>query len=211
MFELRATADKVRSLKCKHWCCHCTVCALVRDLARTSRTSPLTFTSQGLGLFATTFIERGTLVISEEPLLKIPGHEAYLVWGPYSRLGNAEKAAYDSLHSFEADYLNFDQASRTRLVDYTDDNLDEEDIDEMVTDHCRVMAIFATNNFLIPPSELGIFVTASRLNHSCVPNVHHSYNPTLKSATVYAIRDIEPNEELLTSYIVCEDTYLVCT
>ena len=80
----------------------------------------------------------------------------------------------------------------------------------MVAEHCRVMAVFATNNFLIPPSELGVFVTASRLNHSCVPNVHHSYNPTLKSATVYAIRDIEPNEELLTSYIVCEDTYLVC-
>lgn len=47
----------------------------------------------------------------------------------------------------------------------------------------------------------GIFPTISRINHSCVPNVYHSWNCFKKFETVYALKDIEKNEEIVTSYI----------
>lgn len=79
----------------------------------------------------------------------------------------------------------------------------------MIADQVRVMSIFSTNNFQTSSSALAVYATASRLNHSCLPNVHHSYNPTLKSITVHAVRDIHPSEELLTTYLGGESAYQV--
>ena len=47
----------------------------------------------------------------------------------------------------------------------------------------------------------GIFPVASRINHSCVPNVYHSWNENLQTLTVHAIREITAGEELFTTYI----------
>lgn len=47
----------------------------------------------------------------------------------------------------------------------------------------------------------GIFPTISRINHSCCPNVYHSWDDNKKQETIYALKDIEPNEEMFTSYI----------
>lgn len=164
---------------------------------------------KGLGLFATSFIRRGTEIIREEPLLKISENAIQNVWGPYCRLTTAQKAAYDSLHAFKPHGLNLEHASRCYLIDPNDDSLEEDDIEEMVQDQVRVMSIFAVNNFRLAPSGLAVYATASRLNHSCVPNVHHSYNPTLKRITVHAVRDILPNEELFTTYLGGDGAYQV--
>ena len=160
-------------------------------------------------MFATAPITLGTLIICEQPLIRVTGEAVRSVWGSYCRLSNPQKAAFDSLHGYQAKNLNFEQESRRFLIDPNDDSLDEEDIEELVADHVRVMSIFAVNNFHIPPYDLGVFATASRLNHSCVPNVHHSFNPTLKSTTIYAVKDIQAGEELCATYLGGEAHYFV--
>lgn len=47
----------------------------------------------------------------------------------------------------------------------------------------------------------GIFPTIARINHSCIPNVFRSWNTSKKIQTVYALKEIEKNEEILASYI----------
>ncbi|KAK3937293.1 hypothetical protein QBC46DRAFT_267878 [Diplogelasinospora grovesii] len=47
----------------------------------------------------------------------------------------------------------------------------------------------------------GVFPLYSRINHSCVPNVHNAYNPGIQRLTVYSIRDIGAGEQITTSYI----------
>lgn len=164
---------------------------------------------KGFGLFATAHIKRGTLIICEEPLLKIPGRDVHLAWGPYCRLGNAQRAAYDSLYAFNPANINLEHASRALLIDPNDDSLDQEDVEELVAEQVRIMSIFSVNNIEMQTGGLAVFATASRLNHSCTPNVHHSYNPPLKSMTVHAVRDIYPEEELLTTYLGGPGTYIV--
>lgn len=39
------------------------------------------------------------------------------------------------------------------------------------------------------------------MNHSCIPNVYHTWNSNINRLTVHALRNIEPGEELLTTYI----------
>lgn len=166
-----------------------------------------------MGLFATEVIPAGTCVICEPPLLRIPENQLHLAWGPYCRLSNAQKNAYDSLHRFKPEELDLEHAARMYLIDPKDTSLDDEDVDELVQDQVRVMSIFSCNNFESKPSPAvfgqAVFETAARLNHSCVPNVHHSYNPTLKKLTVHANRDIEAGEELCTTYLGGPGNYYV--
>ena len=164
---------------------------------------------QGHGLFATSRIKRGTLIICEAPLLKIPDSLFHLAWAPYCRLSAADKATFDSLHAYRPEGIDFEQAGRMYPLDPSDVSLDADDVAELLAEQIRVMSIFSVNNILMPRSGLAMYAMASRLNHSCVPNVHHSYNPTLKQITVHAVRDIEPNEQLYTTYLGGVATYQI--
>lgn len=66
------------------------------------------------------------------------------------------------------------------------------------------MAIFNTNSVSMGEAGqfgTGLFPLFSRLNHSCNANVHHSFNATTGKETVYAVRQINKGEELVTSYM----------
>ena len=46
----------------------------------------------------------------------------------------------------------------------------------------------------------GIYPTISLINHSCLPNAHHSWNSATHCETIHAIRCIEPGEEITIAY-----------
>jgi hypothetical protein len=47
----------------------------------------------------------------------------------------------------------------------------------------------------------GLFMDASRINHSCQCNAHHAWNNSLKQLTVHALSDIESGQEITISYL----------
>lgn len=54
------------------------------------------------------------------------------------------------------------------------------------------------------PLAAAVFLLASRFNHSCMPNVHYSWQHKLGSSgpqVFHALRDIAPGEELTISYL----------
>lgn len=62
--------------------------------------------------------------------------------------------------------------------------------------------VFSTNALPCgPPSNLGIFVLAARLNHSCDHNVRHMWDEALQQLVIRAVRDIKAKEELCTNYL----------
>ena len=63
----------------------------------------------------------------------------------------------------------------------------------------KIMAIANTNAFAAADGWV-ICLEAARINHSCVPNVHHCWNPSLGAVTVHAIRDILKGEEIFITY-----------
>ncbi|KAK5121467.1 hypothetical protein LTR85_005300 [Meristemomyces frigidus] len=163
---------------------------------------------KGYALYATAFIPIGTRIICEGPLIRLAENQVHLAWAPYCRLSKKQKAAYDKLHYFKPEHMDLESVSRSCLINGPNDDLNEIEIERLVAEQVRVMGTFAANNFATGRG-LSVFETAARLNHSCVPNVHHSFNPTLQKQTVHAVRDIHPGEELVTTYLGGQGSYFI--
>lgn len=65
----------------------------------------------------------------------------------------------------------------------------------ILAEYWKVLAIYAANAFVDK------FPLVSRINHSCPPNIHFSFNSKLGRETFHAIRDITASEELTIMYI----------
>ena len=79
-----------------------------------------------------------------------------------------------------------------------------QDLDQAVKDELKMRAIFNTNCVAMGTKNqwsVGVFELYSRINHSCTPNVHNSYNGSIEREVVHAVRPIVAGEEILTSYI----------
>ncbi|KAF2217151.1 hypothetical protein CERZMDRAFT_81109 [Cercospora zeae-maydis SCOH1-5] len=159
---------------------------------------------KGLGVFARQYIPRGTRVICEEPLLEIAQGNLDVAYHEYLRLSSDRKAVFDALHSYLPPHLDAEHAARICALHR---GVSEADLTQHLVDHVRVISIFACNTFILANGNLGVFEVSSRLNHSCVPNVHHTNNPVLGKETVQAVRDIAPGEELQVNYMGAGATY----
>ena len=60
---------------------------------------------------------------------------------------------------------------------------------------------FDANNFQMGKAQRGIFLRASRFNHSCRPNAYFAWNGTSRRLTIHAILDIPANTEIFLNYL----------
>ncbi|MCJ1234381.1 hypothetical protein MMC14_002342 [Varicellaria rhodocarpa] len=150
-----------------------------------SSTSDLMYTLQevsgkGKGLVATRTISRGTRILSEEPIVRVP--EVMLdsqaipafIRRQVDALTPDQRRAFLSLHNIHAN----DAAS-------------------------RCLGIVRTNAlpFGDDVREGGIFLDACRINHACDNNAQKTWNENIKRHTVHALRDIEKGEEITIYYL----------
>lgn len=65
-----------------------------------------------------------------------------------------------------------------------------------------VHGVFSTNTYALGQGATygGLFLSLSRLNHSCRPNCCHHWRPDEHKMIVHAVRDIQEGEELYTCY-----------
>ena len=66
-----------------------------------------------------------------------------------------------------------------------------------------VMGVLWTNAIPLRGTEhdVGLFATASRINHACLPNTVPSWNNNLGRLAIHAARDIEEGEEITSMYM----------
>ena len=133
----------------------------------------------GQGIFARSAILRGTSIFKERALFSITNVGGNLSRNNITEIGN--KAGQH--RGFQALSCTINPATP--------------------------QARFETNRFDMDPEREGIFLQASRLNHSCIPNAHFAWNPNMGDGnedpkgflTVHAIRRIEQGEEILINYL----------
>ena len=79
-------------------------------------------------------------------------------------------------------------------------------------DNPTACSVFRTNALPLGAGSAtsAIFLVAARFNHSCLPNVHHSWNANLNAETIHACRDIKAGEELYTCYVAWLERH-ICT
>lgn len=161
------------------------------------RSSP----GKGRGLFALQDIPRGSCIFAEKPLVAL--NLQCDIFEEMGKLSTAERESFDALtyHMSNVDLRlpNFrDMARRNRAAA----GKTGAELERAVDDCMKTQAIFMTNSVRMnSDTDGGVFLTYSRVNHSCTPNVNNGWNPTLGKGTLFAIRDIKKSEELLTTYI----------
>ncbi|KAL5593578.1 hypothetical protein ACKRZS_006639 [Fusarium odoratissimum] len=153
-------------------------------------------TADGHGLFAKELIKAGTRIIHERPILTV------------SQAETKTKAEYRCVIDQVADLSDSEQQ---RLMDlyHNDKKLREfsflqgqlcpgTDLDAGI-----VLAKFYTNAASITSGglECGLFTIFCRMNHSCTPNICWVYDEPTGFMEVYAVRDIDKDEEITNSYI----------
>ena len=128
---------------------------------------------KGHGWIATTTINKDTCILSESPLFQASRYCDAITKG-VAALSKEQLMNFLSLHnSFE-------------------------------DTHGPLVGRFLTNGLPLgseDPEKNGIFLDASRVNHSCNQNAYHAWNEPLQQLTVHAIKDIAKGEEITICYL----------
>ena len=140
---------------------------------------------KGKGLVAATKILKGTRILSEVPMFRVPRD-------------NSDIEALERIVAKEVECLNKDQ-QRTFF-----------DLANIYGNaHSRPLGIARTNvlPFGSKASSGGLFPEASRINHSCRHNSQNTWNENIGRLTIHALRDIEEGEEITITYLAITSEY----
>ncbi|KAL7927484.1 hypothetical protein ACQKWADRAFT_276861 [Trichoderma austrokoningii] len=140
----------------------------------------------GLGLIATKNIPKGARILSELPLFTpvcgLLDGEAFInhISNALKDLGEDKERAFLNLHNaYGTDDDPLRGIAQSNMLPLGHDTLD-----------------------------YGLFLTAARINHSCRPNAHKSWNDNIGRLTVHAVCDIEAGEEITISYLQTVQPYV---
>jgi hypothetical protein len=166
----------------------------------------------GMGVFATKDIQRGSLIMATAPEICIEqpasnSISAMVVLQQYKRLDEATQLKYCDLHP----------GSEANIERYLRELRDTDSSNEppLSPVDCklgaRIAAILHNNAFgfrdAAGKSMQGLHILPSRFNHSCTPNVCHTWNDREKNRTFRATKSIPNGEQLTIAYIPLLQSY----
>lgn len=133
---------------------------------------------KGFGMFAAKDIRKGTRILADKPFFSLTERPMVSLSDPQAP--NDISDAFDCLSTHEQEkYLDLYCPQRPGWS--------------------RGISIYEANCY-----EMGsgtcICLDASRINHSCIPNAHYSWNSKIHRETVHAVKDITKDEEITISY-----------
>ena len=139
---------------------------------------------KGLGMFAAKDIPKGTRRLAEAPFFTLADCPE-LSWSQPDKPNDISEA-FDRLPAHEqSKYMGLHCPKRT---------------------DCSILISIYEANCYEMGSGSCICLDAARINHSCVPNAHYSWNDSTKRITVHAIKDTFKGEEITISYCSAIET-----
>ncbi|KAJ3571735.1 hypothetical protein NP233_g3557 [Leucocoprinus birnbaumii] len=152
--------------------------------------------TKGFGMFATRSIEAGELILNEHPVLIVP--EIPL---PH------DSPAWDDMG------LSLPEKQRTEMLTMANCRPVEEcpsSVEGIVRTNALVLDLIPRtkkakrqpgDNEMVPVQRFGgVFLKINRCNHSCGPNAAHKWDISNLSSKLYALRKIQPGEEITIFY-----------
>ncbi|KAK7529650.1 uncharacterized protein J3D65DRAFT_174555 [Phyllosticta citribraziliensis] len=177
---------------------------------------------KGVGMLATALIPTGTRLLAETPIMTVQRRDwqydrtqRNAVVSAYLSLPHPYMQLFDALHHAPSQFQDWHGLIETEYNDAApfgpEDPPPDVPFDGVLSriEQSRVMAVFSTNAFGVCPSSSStnvaavICAEASRLNHSCTPNIQFTWNENVLGGaiTMHALRDILPGEEITASYV----------
>lgn len=143
---------------------------------------------KGTGLIATSEIAAGTRISSEKPFLAIAECDLDRLDDKLAKLPQADRQLFESFH-------HHPKYKSGRKGDNWTWSLNSLPFEPKLEGKEQ-------------PSR-GLFLVACRINHSCTPNCHPSWNEEIKRFTIHSIRDIKKGEEITIAYAYHSESF--CT
>lgn len=151
---------------------------------------------KGYGLFAVDHVPAFTRILSDDALLSLAeGEDLPQLWEKYLSLPSELKHTFHKL-SAPSDHLQKEAGLVAKLVQR---GYREDEAAEMA----RASSRFQANAFKTGGGSrwlYALFPMVARINHSCTPNAHSHYRANSGAQVVYALRDIQPGEEIEIAY-----------
>ena len=149
--------------------------------------------AKGLGVVAGAPLARGELLLEEAPLLVFQQQSFDVLFGDLQDVLVEEKL-------FEKWERSLSEAVASRC------GAEAREAFWALADSCAAgektaLGLARTNGVGLTEDSAGLFLLLSRFNHSCRPNVHHSWQEDRQVQVLTAARDIEASEELCISYL----------
>ncbi|KAF6225356.1 hypothetical protein HO173_012794 [Letharia columbiana] len=128
---------------------------------------------KGQGVFAARHVVKGERVLVDKPFFVVTKpYNARTVLEEFERMPFARRQQYMQLHCPN-------RSDNTNMID--------------------VMCIFEANCFNIG-SAAAMFLTATRFNHSCLPNIYYSWSEKRDEIVLHSMTDIPKGEEMTICY-----------
>ena len=175
--------------------------------------------NRGFGVFATHPIERGQRILKEKLIFigppRVPQStgsrlfDMVALYSLFNELDAERRNDYLALHVSEP----IKKEIKTRALRVLDPNTPKQ-IRKLIV---MIAAIAATNIFFLDTKRRveirpgvfmngmetsGVFMYASRFNHSCCANAYWGWNDMVGALTVHAIKDIAADEEITVAYLL---------
>ncbi|KAI1813413.1 SET domain-containing protein [Poronia punctata] len=160
--------------------------------------------NKGLGLFATRDVKAGEVVLSDWTPILINNRtlttEINDIIRRYRNMQEDIQKSWRELSLYEHPGRVAKIVKRLRRWQGPDGSkLDEEELDLVL----RLVLIYYSNGFEAKPNVSGVFLDASRFNHSCDPNVWYETNTRYGRWIGRASRNIKKGEEFTVVYLPC--------
>ncbi|KAI1407037.1 SET domain-containing protein [Hypoxylon sp. FL1857] len=172
----------------------------------------------GEAIFATTDIRRGTRLAAEIPLVTVPPVSDKEELTEFCKA--VDKLPADKITEIAAlfcrppvaESIKNDEYVRNKVwrfykakrwQDAQGNLLQGKKLQRSVKRTIKYCTIYLTNNVQLGPGGKygsGIFSLYGRIGHSCVPNAHNSWNPTLERLTIHATRDLKAGDQIFVDY-----------
>jgi SET domain-containing protein len=156
---------------------------------------------KGLGVFATTQINRGTVIIEESPII----HLERQIWTPervkllVRCLPAEDFDKYMSLHSIHGLIEHHPTISTDDPITRARENGKWK---ARSKDEKSPYSVWVSNCMAAGSCD-AVFFTISRINHSCIPNATFLWNEKKAKQEIRAVKDITAGEEITISYFNC--------
>jgi hypothetical protein len=140
---------------------------------------------KGKGLVAMTKIAKGVRILSEDPIFKVPRVSPDIKAMEHTVTNEVKRLNEDEQRAF------FDLANIYGQV------------------HSQALGIARTKVLPLGSKARsgGLFLEASRINHSCRHNTQNTWNDNVGRLTIHALRDIEEGQEITISYLASTSEY----
>jgi hypothetical protein len=157
---------------------------------------------KGKGVFALQPISRGTLIMNEDPVVHINdnNYQPTDILASFEALPGYLKDRFWDLASFH-NKQNHHRPMPELPLNANPDMVRTWDMMKARSSRVKsVNSIFYANSVSTSPGA-AVFLTASRINHSCIPNASYHFNNNTNKLEVRVVHNVDSGEELCISYV----------